>query len=450
MGNSEGGKRLSHRKVIIMEEININTQALEGVAGVARSAEQALGSLEDRLLTLRLNFGKLRSAVERAFAPVRVHLADALNPAIRRITAFANDAGAVIGALFGTVQEKTVKTVRTSGKAIRRFLADFDEIHRLGSNSGGSGTAQTVELKTVTPELTPQLQAIAEKIRAFFAPLQEISFENLKISLSSLGQAAADLGAVLGETLLHTWHNVLVPLARWTIEEAAPAAVNLLTAALQGLAAVAAPVLEALRGLFQQLSPMFAALGDSCIAMLNGLTDFLTGVFSGSWAAAWEGLGAILKGAVNSVIACLNGLLTALVAGINAAATQLNKLKVTAPDWLPGIGGKTFGVQIPTLTAPQIPQLARGAVIPPNAPFLAMLGDQRNGTNIEAPLSTIQEAVAATMADVTAATLAGHEATVGVLQQILEAVLGIEIGDEVLGAAVGRYNTRLAAMRGDS
>ena len=54
------------------------------------------------------------------------------------------------------------------------------------------------------------------------------------------------------------------------------------------------------------------------------------------------------------------------------------------------------------------------------------------------------------MADVTAATLAGHEATVGVLQQILEAVLGIELGDEVLGAAVGRYNTRLAAMRGDS
>jgi hypothetical protein len=79
-----------------------------------------------------------------------------------------------------------------------------------------------------------------------------------------------------------------------------------------------------------------------------------------------------------------------------------------------------------------------------------MLGDQHSGTNIEAPLSTIQEAVAATMEGFTEATLAGHEATVGVLQQILEAVLGIEIGDEVLGAAVGRYNTRLAAMRGDS
>ena len=148
-----------------MEEININTQAIGGVAGVARQAENALGSLENRLLSLRLNFGKLRAAVERAFAPVRVHLADALNPVVRRLTDFANDAGAVIGALFGTVQEKTVKTVRTSGKAMKRFLADFDEIHRLGSQSGGGGTTQTVEWKTVTPELTPELQAIAPSSR---------------------------------------------------------------------------------------------------------------------------------------------------------------------------------------------------------------------------------------------------------------------------------------------
>ena len=445
-----------------MEEININTQALGGVAGVARQAEEALGSLEDRLLTLRLNFGKLRAAIERAFAPIRVHLADALNPVVRRITDFANDAGAVIGAIFGTVQEKAVKTVRTSGKALKRFLADFDEIHRLGTQSSGSGTTtQTVQIKTITPELTPELQAIVDKIRAFFAPLQEISFENLKLSLNSLGQAAADFASLLGETLLWAWHNILVPLAKWTIEEAAPAAVNLLTAALSGLSAAAAPVLEALKSLLLQLQPMFASLGESCIATLNaltaavttalsGLTDFLTGVFSSNWAMAWEGLGTIFKGAVNGIIGCLNGLLSALVAGINAAANQLNKLQITAPDWLPGIGGKTFGLNIPTLTAPQIPQLARGAVIPPNAPFLAMLGDQTHGTNIEAPLSTIQEAVAATMEDYAAATLAGHEATVGVLQQILEAVLGIEIGDEVLGAAANRYNTRLAAMRGDS
>ena len=48
---------------------------------------------------------------------------------------------------------------------------------------------------------------------------------------------------------------------------------------------------------------------------------------------------------------------------------------------------------IPEVTAPQIPRLATGAVIPPNAQFLAMLGDQRHGTNIEAPLDTIKQAM---------------------------------------------------------
>jgi hypothetical protein len=44
-----------------------------------------------------------------------------------------------------------------------------------------------------------------------------------------------------------------------------------------------------------------------------------------------------------------------------------------------------------------IPRLATGAVIPPNKPFMAMLGDQKSGTNVEAPLSTIKQAVAETI-----------------------------------------------------
>ena len=97
-----------------------------------------------------------------------------------------------------------------------------------------------------------------------------------------------------------------------------------------------------------------------------------------------------------------------------------------------------------------LPQLAKGAVIPPNAPFAAILGDQRHGTNIEAPLSTIQEAVALVMEDYAAANMAGHEATVAVLRDILEAVLGIHVGDDVIGQAVSRYNAKMSIIRGGS
>lgn len=100
------------------------------------------------------------------------------------------------------------------------------------------------------------------------------------------------------------------------------------------------------------------------------------------------------------------------------------------------------------LNTAAVPYLASGAVIPPNAPFMAVLGDQRHGTNVEAPLATIQEAVALVMEDMMASNMAGHEATVAVLQEILQAVLGIEVGDEVIGRAASRYQQKLAIMRG--
>ena len=95
-----------------------------------------------------------------------------------------------------------------------------------------------------------------------------------------------------------------------------------------------------------------------------------------------------------------------------------------------------------------VPALAKGAVIPPNNKFLAVLGDQRSGTNIEAPLATIQEAVALVMEDMMQSNIAGHEATVALLQQILEAVLGIEIDGETISNAVNNYNRKMAIVRG--
>lgn len=66
-----------------------------------------------------------------------------------------------------------------------------------------------------------------------------------------------------------------------------------------------------------------------------------------------------------------------------------------------GIGsllGQEWGWSIPT-DPPVIPKLARGAVIPPNREFLAVLGDQKSGTNIEAPLDTLFSAFKAANAD---------------------------------------------------
>ena len=110
--------------------------------------------------------------------------------------------------------------------------------------------------------------------------------------------------------------------------------------------------------------------------------------------------------------------------------------------------GQEHGMPIGKVSTLPIPRLAKGAVLPANKPFLAVLGDQRHGTNIEAPLSTIQEAVAEVMDGYLATNMAGHEATVAVLREILEAVLGIQIGDDVIAQAAERYTRKMNIARG--
>ena len=100
-----------------------------------------------------------------------------------------------------------------------------------------------------------------------------------------------------------------------------------------------------------------------------------------------------IKKPINGIIGFVNGLVSGVVGGINACIGALNRLKINIPRWVPVYGGKTMGFNIPKLYTPQIPYLASGAVIPPNSPFTAVLGDQKRGNNIEAPESLIRRIV---------------------------------------------------------
>ena len=156
------------------------------------------------------------------------------------------------------------------------------------------------------------------------------------------------------------------------------------------------------------------------------------------------------NGLIGGFEAAINGIIGMFEKMINWIVDGLNKISFDVPDWVPVIGGKTFGFNIPRANFGRvsIPRLAQGAVIPPNREFLAVLGDQKRGTNIEAPLSTIQEAVAVVMEDVVQSNVAGNEAVVSVLETILEAIRLIDTSDEKYANAVDSYQRKMAIVRG--
>lgn len=161
----------------------------------------------------------------------------------------------------------------------------------------------------------------------------------------------------------------------------------------------------------------------------NEVTSWVSTTFAGAWETAWAGLQTGVVNAVNGVIGVINDMLQTVADGVNKLFSMLN----FSID-MPGIfGGGTVGFEIPTVSAPQIPYLATGAVIPPNAPFYAVLGDQRHGNNIEAPEDLIRKIVREEAGN------AGNDRIEDLLETLISVVRSIHIGDDDIGQAAQRY-----------
>lgn len=128
--------------------------------------------------------------------------------------------------------------------------------------------------------------------------------------------------------------------------------------------------------------------------IVQGFVNLVSDLISGDFSAAWEDAKSILKGFANLGIDLFEGLVKAAIKAVNKIIEAINGLGFgPVPDWVPIIGGKEFRLNLPKIsTSWALPRLAQGAVIPPNKEFMAVLGDQKYGTNIETPLDTMVQA----------------------------------------------------------
>lgn len=109
--------------------------------------------------------------------------------------------------------------------------------------------------------------------------------------------------------------------------------------------------------------------------------------------SGFDGLVDLVRSPVNRVIDMLNSLLNKVESAQNWIAEALS-FSISLPGWAQDLTGySSFGVSVPKWSLPNIPYLASGAVIPPNKEFMAVLGDQKHGNNIEAPESLIRRIV---------------------------------------------------------
>lgn len=193
--------------------------------------------------------------------------------------------------------------------------------------------------------------------------------------------------------------------------------------------------------MYDSISNTLGNIMDAVKTIFGGVVDFIAGVFTADWDRAWQGVKSIFTGLWNGIVSALEGAVNLIITGVNFLIRQLNKVSFSIPNWVPAVGGKRFGFNIQQISPISIPRLAQGAVIPPNREFMAVLGDQSSGNNLEAPESLIRKIVREESGG----------ANTELLQAILEAIKAgqvIKVNETVLGRTTAKAINKVTQSSG--
>lgn len=398
----------------------------EGINNLA----QYSGDVNEDLSALKSSLTQLKNSFATAFAPILSVVTPILTSFLNLLSSVITKVGMFFSALSGkstftkaiAVQEDYAASLSDTADATKKvtdYSTSLDEINKASSNDSSKSSKGSVSPSEMFEEveMPSGLQIVADKIGQVFGKVVEKirpHLVNIKGMFKGLGEFIA--GVFTGDTeraldglklFTSSFADEVALMCDQTI-----GALTKLDEFIQNVFKIDwVDALGVCGGELEILSIGAEGVWNGLELILIGILDFIAGVFTGDWERAWKGVKEIFRGIfdsivaiakipINEIIRLTNGFVKGFISGLNLVIKALNKISFKLPDWLehvPGaskFAGKELGFNIKTITAPTIPYLATGAVIPPNAPFMAMLGDQKRGTNIEAPLDTIKQAVA--------------------------------------------------------
>jgi hypothetical protein len=425
-----------------------------------RAMSQAISRTSEygkQIAQLEVLFANLKGAIYAAFSPLISAALPIIIMIVNWLTSMLNKISMIVAALLGqkTVMQYIVGSAATAatatgrlagetnkvGKAAKGALAAFDEINVLQQESADNAEAGNIREGVMQFKEVPITAGILEtvnKIKQWFADAwiwiqqawKDVStwFKTWVLDplvagfteawawiigiwnvvapwfktnvIDPIAEKLAWLIKLMIENGQQMYNGFIKPFTDWFIAYLWP----IIRGAMTMIANNIKSSFDFVISVFGNAFVMIAGIVGAIITQLGGIIQFITGVFTGNWKLAWEGIktifksifesiGAIVKGVVNTVIDFINMMIRAIATGLNAVINALNTIRVTIPKWVPLIGGNVWGVNLPNVPTPQIPRLATGAVIPPNAAYLAMVGDQTSGRNIEAPEALIRQII---------------------------------------------------------
>lgn len=268
-----------------------------------------------------------------------------------------------------------------------------------------------------------------EAIKEFFSP----AVEWFSALLGSISQTFSDIFYNIGVIASGCWEIIQAVwgiMASWFDQNIVQPVASLFSSLWGGICTVFSAAANWFnQNVIQPVASLFKALWGE-------ISNWAAGVW-GSICAVFGNVVSFFKGILNGVIGALNSALGWIFGGINEILNSLRSIELL---------GMTPFSGLRTISTPQIPYLAQGAVLPANKPFLAMVGDQKHGTNIEAPESAIYEQARKAVNDV----LGGSDLhrVVDLLERIAEKDTAINMDGRQVANVVTKYQRSVSRARG--
>lgn len=308
------------------------------------------------------------------------------------LTQFSTECVKTLQTLFNSVKEIFDKTWREGAvPALQFFTQVYQDTWDIVYDNWQTYGAQIFDNVRAAIENTKNL--FLNAWNNYMKPCWDIIMGTVtRLWTDHVKPLANNLTGFVGELIqdaLEIYNKVIVPIVKWVQDYLYPKFVN------------------SFRDMMNIVEPIIAGFIDCAngiITILKGIVQFLTGVFTGNWSKAWNGIKNIFKGTIdtmsaviktplNMIIAMFENLVNRIGGGINKLIRGFNSIKWNVPDWVPNIGGKSLGFNISQIPTIKLPRLAQGGWVAANNPQLAIVGDNTREGEIVSPESKIREQV---------------------------------------------------------
>lgn len=350
------------------------------------------------LNNLTLAGAALGDVIQSALGPVFESLADILkdftewfknlNPEIRQTIVFVGGIIAAVGPLLVLIGALAGPISTALGLFAKFKLALFgtaEQAGMMGTMVSGL-TGPILAVIGIIALVTAALIDLYNNNEEFRKNVNDMISNLIEILQTLWNSFLYPILTAVKDVLLDIWNNAILPV--W---ETVKNCIADIIAKLSGLIEVLTPVINFIIQLLSALLiPAFLLLANTIgavvseaisffgallsnvsqviggiIQVISGIIQFITGVFTGNWKQAWNGIVSIFKGIfdgivgiakapINGVISLVNGVISA----VNGMIKGLNKISFDIPDWVPGIGGSHFGLDLKTID--KVAYLAKG------------------------------------------------------------------------------------------